>query len=181
MAGGARRVEQGGHVGAAELLADVRRPFGQRGIRRQIEPRTRVGQDEVDLRLSGARIDRHRNAAGHHDAPEREHPVDPRGVPHRDPVAPLDAFRAQPTSHPRGAVPELSVRQPAAAQLDQRLAARTGVDVFGEHVQQGGGQLVVARDAVAAAGHADRRERVVVARDFDHWRHTRSLLSGVLS
>ena len=180
----ARRVEQCGDVGAAELVGHVRLGIGQRGLRAEVDVRPGVGQHEFNLWLRRPRIHSDGNASGHHRAPESQHPVDPRGITHRDTVARFETGRTQPTGNPRGAVPQLPVRQPVRAQLDHGFAVRALVDLLGKHVKQGGREVVVTRNAVDIGGNPGLGEWVAAAGNFDHtgvWRHARTSLSGVLS
>ena len=69
-------------------------------------------------------------------AEERKHPVDGVRQPDRDPVAGADPGLAEPAGHPGGAVPQLRIADPAAADLGQRLGPGRGLDAVAQHVQQ---------------------------------------------
>ncbi len=74
----------------------------------------------------------------------------------RHPVTGFEPGRPQTAGHPRRTVPQLPVSQSLPAQFDDGLAVRARVHVLGEHVQQGGRDVVIVRNAVAAEGNPVR-------------------------
>jgi hypothetical protein len=150
-AGRAAGVEDRREIVGLGGAGDERLAIRQRRVLLEHVARAGVVEDVLDLALGEARVDRHDDGAAQLHAPEREHPVSAVAKPDRDAVALAHPAVPQPTRDARRAVPELGVREPFPADLDDRLAVAGAVDGGAQHRHERLRPVGVAGDPVGAA------------------------------
>ena len=140
-------------------------PRGSGVVGKADEFASRIGDDVFGFRLAEARVDRHGDRAGELDAEKRQTPLEPVAEANGHAIAPLDAEVPQAAGDAGRAVPQLAIRDPLAAGLDNRLGLGRLFDRRAEHGHERGVQTLIVRDAVGAANDsrliegADRRHQ----------------------
>jgi hypothetical protein len=125
---GAARVEDGGQVLLAEVVDHHRGAVGHVDTRLEDVRGARVGDHVLDLAVAEAGVHGHGHGARHLDAEKGESPRIAVAEADGDAIATLDAGLTQATGDPCGTVPHVLVAEAFAAQLDEGLALRVGLD-----------------------------------------------------